>query len=105
MNHVCLNGRVIKNAIITGEGRVLKFLLSCKHRYKKKNVVTEIETIVPCIVFDPPAELKESLDGKSTIYISCTGRISRSSYEKPDGEKHYSTDIVLDPVSIIMRKQ
>lgn len=107
MNQVALQGRVVKNAIVTGEGRVLKFLLSCKHKYRNKGNIIESETVVPCVVFDPPAELRDSLQeqSKQSIYLACTGRVSRSSYEKPDGEKLYATDIILDPVSIHMRRQ
>ena len=104
MNSVQLHGRVVKNVIMTGEGKVMKFLLSCKHRYDRGGA-KEGSCIVPCTIFDPPQELKEALDGKSTIYMECSGRVSRTSYEKPDGEKIYATEIVVDPVSLLIRKQ
>jgi len=104
MNSVQLQGRLIKNVIMTGEGKVMKFLLSCKYRYVKEKV-KEGNSIVPCTIFDPPAELKDALDGKSTVYMECSGRVSRTCYEKPDGDKLYSTEIVVDPVSLILRKQ
>lgn len=104
MNSVQLQGRLIKTAILTGEGKVLKFILSCKYRFVKDGI-KEGNSTVPCIIFDPSTELREALNGKSTIYMECSGRVSRSCYEKPDGEKLYSTEIIIDPVSLILRKQ
>lgn len=104
MNSVQLQGRLMKNVIMTGENKVMKFMLSCKHSFYKDGA-KQGTSIVPCTIFDPPNELKESLDGKSTIYMECSGRVSRTCYEKPDGDKLYSTEIIVDPASIIMRKQ
>jgi len=105
MNVVQLSGRLIKKGILTGEGKVLKFLLACSYRYQKQGVVKDALSTVPCVIFEAPEGLKEALDGKQTIYVEASGRVSRSSYEKPDGETLHSTEIILDPTTVVLRKQ
>jgi len=106
MNICMLSGRILRDALVTGEGRVIKFLLVTKYRYKTDRV-NEGTTTVPCVLFDPSKEAEEALleKGKSSIYCECQGRVSRSSYEGHDGQRKYATEVIIDPDTLVIRKQ
>lgn len=95
MNICALAGRLVRNAVVKGtEKKVLLFTLATKCGYDETEQKDRI-TNVPCVVFNPTAELEAVLvnDGKGT-YIQPEGRVSTSSYEVND-ERKFTTEVVV----------
>ena len=104
MNLCALAGRLVRHAVVKGtEKKVLLFTLATKCGYdetERKDRITQ----VPCVVFNPSPELETALvnDGKDT-YLELEGRVSTSSYET-NGERKYTTEVVVFNRSITVLK-
>lgn len=100
MNHVALAGRLVRNAVSKGSDRkVLLFTVATQSAAEdNKDRVAH----VPCAVFGPSEELERSLvQNGQGIYIELEGRITTSSYET-NGEKKYSTEVIVFNRSITL---
>jgi len=99
MNIFTGSGRLVKNATAYGNGTpVLKFTIAAKHGYDPKEGKDRVE-FIPCVIFKPSDNLGMFLtdEGKGTL-VEFQGRISISRYEV-DGEKKYSTQVVINKSS------
>lgn len=102
MNVCVLSGKLSHGPAFFGGGKVIKFSLAT--RYSKNDDDTEdgINT-VPCVIFDPHSELKSFFEDKKVVYCRGVGRVSRSSYEDKNGNKVFSTEVIFDPKTVMVK--
>ena len=96
MNKVILIGRTTKEIEIkpAGSTEVARFTLAVNRPFKKDET-----DFINCVAFGKTAETLSKYVKKGQ-QIALTGRIQVSNYEK-DGERRYSTDIIVDGFEFI----
>ena len=96
MNKVVLLGRLTKDIEIRQAGTtdVARFTLAVNRPFKKDET-----DFLNCVAFGKTAETLEKYVKKGQ-QLAINGRIQVSNYEK-DGEKRYSTDIVVEGFDFI----
>lgn len=107
MNRVFLTGRILGKTFPFGEGlKGIRFLLRTPYKYSQAGQSNEGSSVVPCLIFQCPEELKGLLlSADKDLWIEAEGRINRSSYEASDGERKYSTEVVLNPLTAFVHKR
>ena len=99
MNTVCLIGRMTADAEIREISRKGKDDLTiASFSLAVDRVGSEEADFIRCKAFDKTAEFIEDHLGKGQR-IGVTGRISTSSYETDDGEKRWSTEVIIDRIT------
>ncbi|MCD7866830.1 MAG: single-stranded DNA-binding protein [Clostridiales bacterium] len=98
MNKVMLMGRLTRDPEIRysqGESPVAigRFTLAVDRKYKKDGEANA--DFVNCLSFGKTAEFAEKYFHKG-IKIAITGRIQTGSYTNRDGQKVYTTDVVVE---------
>lgn len=94
-NKVFLMGRLTKDPEMRGEGTALcaRYTLAVDRRYQKDG---EQQTdFINCVVFSKGAEFAEKYLKKGTKIVA-TGRIQTGSYTNKDGQKIYTTDVIVE---------
>ena len=99
MNKVILIGRLTKDPDIrytqgNNSMAVARYTLAVDRRYKKDGEEQQAD-FINCIAFGKSAEFAEKYYHKG-IKIVIEGRIQTGSYTNKDGQKVYTTDIVVD---------
>lgn len=107
MNNVVLTGRLTKDpeprSIMTanGEMQAVNFILAVDRRTKKDE--QNSADFIRCQAFSKTAEaICKYLHKGSKICIR--GHIQTGSYEKQDGTKVYTTDVIVDQVEFLDSK-
>lgn len=95
MNKVILMGRLIKDPDLRGEGNGLcaRYTLAVDRKYKKDG--EDNTDFINCVVFSKGAEFAEKYLKKGTK-VAITGRIQTGSYTNKDGQKVYTTDVIVE---------
>ena len=98
MNKVILMGRLTKNPEIKYAGKdndmvVARYTLAVNRRYKRDG--EQEADFISCVAFDRAAEFAEKYLHQGTK-IAVTGRIQTGSYTNRDGQKVYTTDVVIE---------
>ena len=96
MNKVMLIGRLVRDPDIkTSQSgvAVARYTLAVDRRFKKDGEQTA--DFIGCIAFGKTAEFVEKYFAKG-IKIAVVGRIQTGSYENKDGQKVYTTDVVVE---------
>lgn len=98
MNNVVLMGRLTKDPDIRysqGDNAlcIARYTLAVDRRYKKDGEPTA--DFIPCVAFGKSAEFAEKYYHKG-IKIAVSGRIQTGSYTNKDGQKVYTTDVVVE---------
>lgn len=96
MNKVILIGRLIKDPDIrtgTNDTKIARYILAVNHKYHKNNEPTA--DFIGCVALGKNAEFTEKYLHKG-IKIAVTGRIQTGSYTNRDGQKVYTTDILIE---------
>lgn len=99
MNKVILMGRLTKDPDVrqtqgSNPTTVARYTLAVDRRFKREGD-TQTADFIPCIVFGKGAEFTEKYLKKGTK-ISVAGRIQTGSYTNKDGQRVYTTDIVVE---------
>lgn len=99
MNAVCLIGRMTADAdtrVIERKGKddltVAAFTLAVDR------VGSDEADFIRCKAFDKTAEFIEDRLGKGQR-IGVTGRLNCSSWDDEDGERHFSTDVIVERIT------
>ena len=93
MNHVTLMGRLTKEPDVryTQDGMAIaRYTLAVDRRSKDKAT-----DFISCIAFGKGAEFADKYLHKGTK-IAIVGRIQTGSYTNKDGQKVYTTDVVIE---------
>ena len=98
MNKVILMGHLTKNAEIrSSQGgnptTIARYTLAVARRFKRD--VDQTADFINCIAFGKSAEFAEKYFHKG-IKVLVTGRIQTGSYTNKDGQKVYTTDVIIE---------
>lgn len=98
MNKVILMGRLTRDAEIrSSQGgnptTIARYTLAVDRRFKRDGDQTA--DFINCIAFGKSAEFAEKYFHKGTKVV-VTGRIQTGSYTNKDGQKVYTTDVVVE---------
>lgn len=104
MNRVVIMGRLVRDPEIrqAGETTVTRYTLAVDRRFKREGQPTA--DFIPCVVFGKSAEFAEKYFTKG-LRVCVEGRIQTGSYEKEDGTRVYTTDIIVDNQEFADSKQ
>ncbi|WP_455719477.1 single-stranded DNA-binding protein [Agathobacter sp.] len=107
MNKVILMGRLTRDAEIRysqGETStaVARFSLAVDRRYNK-NAEEQTADFINCVAFGRTAEFMERFGRKGTKFVA-EGRIQTGSYTNKDGQRVYTTDVVVESVEFAESK-
>ena len=92
MNYVCLSGRLTKDPSISdGQSKVAKYTLAVD-RYSKDG--EQQADFISCVAFGKSAEFVQNYLRKGTKII-VEGRIQTGSYTNKDGQKVWTTDVIV----------
>ena len=95
MNKVVLIGRLTKDPDVryAGSNAVARYTLAVDKKFKKEGEPTA--DFINCVAFSKCAEFAEKYIRKG-VKIALTGRIQTGSYTNKDGQKVYTTDVVVE---------
>lgn len=98
MNKVILMGRLTRDAEIRysqGENSmaIARFSLAVDRRFRKDG--EQSADFINCIAFGKAAEFYEKFGRKGTKFV-IEGRIQTGSYTNKDGQRVYTTDVVVE---------
>lgn len=94
MNKVSLIGRLTHTPDIRNNGTTFaKFTLAVDRRFKKDG--EQSTDFINCIAFGKTAEVIEKYVSKGTK-IAIVGRIQAGSYTNKQGQKVYTTDVIVE---------
>ncbi len=98
MNKVILMGRLTRDPEVKysqGDNAtaIARFTLAVERRIKRDNEASA--DFINCVSFGRSAEFAEKYFRKGTKIVIC-GRIQTESYTNKDGQKVYTTDIVIE---------
>jgi single-strand DNA-binding protein len=82
---------------------VAKFLLAVDRRFKHNNSNEQTADFISCVAFGKIAEFMERYTHQGTKLV-VEGRIQTGSYTNKDGNKVYTTDIVVENVEFAESK-
>ena len=95
INKVVISGRLTRDPDMRGEGTslVAKYTLAVDRKYQKDG---EQQTdFISCVAFGKGAEFAEKYLKKGTKIVVC-GRIQTGSYTNKEGQKIYTTDVIVE---------
>ncbi len=102
MNKAILMGRLTRDAQITRtekngeEMAIARYTLAVERRFPKSNNGDQQSAdFISCVAFGRAAEFIEKYCRQGTKLVVC-GRIQTGSYTNKDGQKVYTTDIVVE---------
>lgn len=98
MNKVILMGRLTRDPEVrytqgSNPMAIARYTLAVDRRIKKEN--EQSADFIPCIAFGKSAEFVEKYLRKGTK-VAVVGRIQTGSYTNRDGQKVYTTEIVIE---------
>lgn len=99
MNNVNLLGRLVNDIELrqsAGGTSMAKFRVAVNRQFKNANGEREAD-FINCIAFKQTAELIARYFAKGSM-IALDGRIQTGSYENQQGQKVYTTDIVVNNI-------
>ncbi len=107
MNKVILMGRLTRDAEIRysqGETStaVARFSLAVDRRFRREGDEQSAD-FINCVAFGRTAEFMERFGRKGTKFVA-EGRIQTGSYTNKDGQRVYTTDVVVESVEFAESK-
>ena len=107
LNQVVLMGRLTRDVEIRysqgSDIAIGRFTLAVERDYKKEGEERAAD-FINCLAFGKTAEFIERYFGKGSM-IAITGRIQTGSYTNQEGQKVYTTDVIVDKVSFTGEKR
>jgi len=104
MNTCALAGKIVNGPYWVGDGKVVKFTISTKYRFGEGEGQEGV-SFAPCTIFNPGNEFRKMLESKKKLFCQGVGRISKTSYEDKDGIVVYSTDVILNSGTVVLREE
>lgn len=106
MNQVILTGRLSKEPELyyskDGLG-ITSFHLAVKRNFKNSEGSYEAD-FIPCVSFRKTAEIIASYCDKGSL-VAVSGRLQTRSYENKDKIRMFVTEVVVDSVEFLQKKQ
>jgi len=104
MNNVSLIGRLVRDVEVkySKEGKsITRFTVAVDRRYKTEG--QDDADFIPCIAFNKVGEFIEKYFSKGQR-IALTGQIHTGNYTNKDGQKVYTTDVIVATVEFVESK-
>lgn len=102
MNKVIICGRLTRDPEVrTGQTTTAKYTIAVDRRFKKDGA--DSADFISCVAFGKSAEFAEKYLHKGTK-ILVTGRIQTGNYTNKDGNKVYTTDVVVEEHEFVESK-
>ena len=103
MNKCVLIGRLTRDPEVraAGETSVARFSLAVDRRFKKDGEQTA--DFINCVAFGKTAEFVEKYAHKGTKF-AVEGRIQTGSYTNKEGQKVYTTDVIVEQLEFAESK-
>ena len=100
MNKVLLMGRLTRDPEVRygqsdQSSAIARYTLAVDRRFKRQDGVGHTADFIGCVAFGKAAEFAEKYLRQGTK-IAVTGRIQTGSYTNRDGQKVYTTDVVIE---------
>lgn len=100
MNKVILMGRLTRDPdmrVITGENAmtISRYTLAVDRRTRKTDTNEPTADFITCVAFGKAAEFAEKYFHQG-MRVLITGRIQTGSYTNKDGNKVYTTDVIVE---------
>ncbi len=105
MNKVCLVGRLTADTELrynSNNKAYARFNLAVNRNFTNANGEREAD-FISCVAWEKTAEIINQYFKKGS-QIGVEGRIQTGSYEKDNGDKVYTTDIVVDNITFLDKK-
>ena len=107
MNKVILMGRLTRDAEIRysqGESStaIARFSLAVDRRFRRDND-EQTADFINCVAFNKTAEFLERFGREGTKFV-LEGRIQTGSYTNKDGQRVYTTDVVVENIEFAESK-
>ena len=107
MNKVILMGRLTRDAAIRysqGESStaIARFSLAVDRRFRRDND-EQTADFINCVAFNKTAEFLERFGRKGTKFV-LEGRIQTGSHTNKDGQRVYTTDVVVENIEFAESK-
>jgi single-strand DNA-binding protein len=95
MNKVILSGRLTRDVETrySGEMAIARYTLAVDRRFKKDG--EQSADFINCVAFGKAGEFAEKYFRKG-MKVAITGRIQTGSYTNKDGQKVYTTDVIIE---------
>lgn len=97
MNKVCLCGRLVRDPeerSTTNGMTITRYTIAVDRRGKKKDG-EQTADFIPCVAFDKSGEFAAKYFHKGTKVL-VSGRIQTGSYTNKDGNKVYTTEVIVE---------
>lgn len=99
MNNVNLIGRWVRDhEVLNGNTTVVKNTLAVDHPFKKDDA-----SFIRVVMFNKTGELANQYTGKGS-QVAVMGHIQTGSYEKSDGTKVFTTDVIASSIKFLEPK-
>lgn len=98
MNKVILMGRLTRDPQVSyssNNNAVARFTIAVDRRYKREGEEQAAADFISCVAFRQRAEFLEKYCKKG-VKLVVEGSIQTGSYTNKDGQKVYTTDVVVD---------
>ena len=107
MNKVILMGRLTRDAEIrysqgASSTAIARFSLAVDRRFRRDND-EQTADFINCVAFNKTAEFLERFGRKGTKFV-LEGRIQTGSYTNKDGQRVYTTDVVVENIEFAESK-
>ena len=107
MNKVILMGRLTRDPEVRysqgdASTAIARFSLAVDRRFKREGE-DQTADFINCVAFGRPAEFMERYARKGTKFV-VEGRIQTGSYTNKDGQKVYTTDVVVENIEFAESK-
>lgn len=104
MNRVILVGRFTKDAEVrqASSTMIARFTLAVDRKYRKDEEASA--DFINCVAFGKTAEFIERYFRKG-MKAGVEGRIQTGSYTNKDGQRVYTTDVVIDGIEFVESKK
>lgn len=104
MNKVQLLGRICNDLELkqVGENKYTRFSVAVNRRYTKEDGTREAD-FISCVAWNNSAETIVKYFKKGN-QIGIVGRIQTGSFEKENGDKTYTTDIIIEEFDFVEKK-
>lgn len=105
MNKVNLIGRICNDLEInqTGENKYTRFTLAVNRTYTNEDG-TRPADFISCVAWNKSAEIINQYFKKGS-QIGVSGKIQTGSYDRQDGTKAYTTDIIVEGFDFLDKKE
>lgn len=105
MNRVVLVGRLCNDTELkqTGENKYIRFNVAVNRRVAKEDGTRDAD-FISCVAWNKTAEVINQYFKKGSL-IALEGRIQTGSYEKDNGEKVYTTDVIVENFTFTEKKE